>query len=174
MATRDYYGVLGVPRDASIEDIRRAYRAIARQCHPDRAGDNPVASARFEESTEAYHVLSDLIRRRKYDRGFEEVKSVPDLLGRHLLGRRVLEFMIPRASAEPEPGMDFMRVCRVAPTLMREGGTMSIRIGDQEMALDVPLGPVATRWCRLVGLGEPGRNNGMPGDLWIVVLPDNR
>lgn len=173
MATRDYYGVLGVPRDASIEDIRRAYRAIALQCHPDRAGDDPTANARFRETAEAYEVLSDPIRRRKYDRGFEEVESVPDLLGRHPLGQRVLEFMIPRAPAEPEPGMDFLRVCRVAPTLMREGGVVPIRIGDQEVALDVPPGPVATRWCCLAGLGELGRNNGRPGDLWIAVLPNN-
>jgi len=65
---RDYYDVLEVPRDASADDIRRAYRKSALKHHPDRNPDDPEAEARFKEATEAYSVLSDEQRRSTYDR----------------------------------------------------------------------------------------------------------
>ncbi|MDX6646205.1 MAG: curved DNA-binding protein [Miltoncostaeaceae bacterium] len=65
--TRDYYDVLGVPRDASQEDIRRAYRSLARKNHPD-VNKEPGAEARFKDITEARDVLSDPEKRSAYDR----------------------------------------------------------------------------------------------------------
>ena len=59
MAKRDYYEVLGVPRGASVEDIKKAYRKLAMQWHPDRNPDNKDAEAKFKEATEAYEVLHD-------------------------------------------------------------------------------------------------------------------
>ena len=56
---RDYYEVLGVGRDAALPDIKRAYRRLAVQLHPDRNPDNPAAEERFKEASEAYAVLSD-------------------------------------------------------------------------------------------------------------------
>jgi molecular chaperone DnaJ len=69
MATtkRDYYGVLGVPRDASQEAIKKAFRKLAMQYHPDR-NNKPGAEERFKEINEAYEVLSDAERRLAYDR----------------------------------------------------------------------------------------------------------
>ncbi|MGW0425320.1 DnaJ C-terminal domain-containing protein [Streptomyces sp. NPDC003015] len=69
MATsnRDYYDVLGVARDASTEDIQRAYRNLARRWHPDLNKD-PGAEERFKEISEAYEVLSDPDSRARYDR----------------------------------------------------------------------------------------------------------
>lgn len=64
---RDYYDVLGVPRSASDDDLRRAYRSLARQYHPDVNRD-PSASDRFKEINEAYEALSDPDRRAAYDR----------------------------------------------------------------------------------------------------------
>ncbi len=64
---RDYYEVLGVGRQASAEDLKRAFRKIAMDSHPDRNPDDHVAHARFKEASEAYSVLSDPERRRSYD-----------------------------------------------------------------------------------------------------------
>ncbi|KAL3225273.1 hypothetical protein MRX96_025956 [Rhipicephalus microplus] len=64
----DYYNLLEVPRNASPEDIRRAYRRLALRWHPDKNPDNKAeAEARFKEISEAYEVLSDESRRRQYD-----------------------------------------------------------------------------------------------------------
>ena len=68
MAKRDYYEVLGVNRDASEEDIKKAYRKLAMQHHPDRNPDNPKAEDRFKEAKEAYEVLCDADKRAAYDR----------------------------------------------------------------------------------------------------------
>jgi curved DNA-binding protein len=64
---RDYYKVLGVPRTAGAEDIRRAFRKLAREYHPDVAKDKRNAEERFKEINEAYEVLGDPEKRRKYD-----------------------------------------------------------------------------------------------------------
>jgi molecular chaperone DnaJ len=66
VANRDHYAVLGVARDASDDDIRSAYRRLARQYHPDVNGA-PDAAQRFKEITEAYEILSDPQRRQRYD-----------------------------------------------------------------------------------------------------------
>ncbi len=69
MATtkRDYYEVLGIGRNASEDDIRKAYRRLALQYHPDRNPD-PGAAERFKEVKEAYEILSDGDKRSMYDR----------------------------------------------------------------------------------------------------------
>ncbi|MBX6377072.1 MAG: molecular chaperone DnaJ [Clostridia bacterium] len=67
MAARDYYEVLGVRRDATQEEIKRAYRRLARQYHPDVNKDDPQAAERFKEVAEAYQVLSDPEKRARYD-----------------------------------------------------------------------------------------------------------
>ena len=74
MAKRDYYEVLGVSRDAEAAELKKSYRRIAFENHPDRNPDDPAAEERFKEATEAYAVLSDPEKRRAYDRfGFEGV-----------------------------------------------------------------------------------------------------
>ena len=59
MAKKDYYEVLGVPKNASEQDIKKAYRSMAKKYHPDRNKDNPEAEAKFKEVQEANEVLSD-------------------------------------------------------------------------------------------------------------------
>ncbi len=73
---RDYYEVLGVSRDATDEDLKKAYRQLARQYHPDLHPDDPNAEAKFKEITEAYEVLSNSEKRQIYDRyGHEGLDS---------------------------------------------------------------------------------------------------
>src|SRR6202171_4637365 len=64
---KDYYKVLNVPREASSEDIKKAFRKLARQYHPDVAKDKKGAEEKFKEINEAYEVLGDPQNRSKYD-----------------------------------------------------------------------------------------------------------
>ncbi|MDO5681997.1 MAG: molecular chaperone DnaJ [Propionibacteriaceae bacterium] len=64
---KDYYKVLGVPKDASADDIKKAFRKIARANHPDQNPDNAAAEKRFKEASEANSVLSDAKKRKEYD-----------------------------------------------------------------------------------------------------------
>jgi len=68
MPKRDYYEILGVPRDADSKQIKQAYRRLALELHPDRNPDNPEAEEQFKEAAEAYDVLSNPEKREIYDR----------------------------------------------------------------------------------------------------------
>jgi molecular chaperone DnaJ len=68
MAKQDYYAILGVAREASSEDLKKAYRKLAMQYHPDRNPNDKQAEARFKEANEAYDVLKDEQKRAAYDR----------------------------------------------------------------------------------------------------------
>jgi molecular chaperone DnaJ len=67
MAKRDYYEVLGVNKDCSEDDLKKAYRRLAMKWHPDRNPDNPKAEEHFKEAKEAYEILSDTNKRAAYD-----------------------------------------------------------------------------------------------------------
>lgn len=112
MAPRqDYYRALGIPKGASEGEIKRAYRRLARQLHPDVTGDDPRSTEKFKQITEAYEVLSDPKRRRSYDlfgaagssttvdppfAGFAD--AFADVMRRN-----------QRKNAGPEPGVDVER-----------------------------------------------------------------
>ena len=68
MAKRDYYDILGVPKNAEADAIKKAYRKVALKYHPDRNPDNKEAEEKFKEAAEAYEVLSDGDKRARYDR----------------------------------------------------------------------------------------------------------
>src|SRR5688572_21988484 len=66
--SRDYYEILGVSRDADADTIKKAYRKLAMQFHPDKNPGNQEAEERFKEAAEAYNVLSDGDKKARYDR----------------------------------------------------------------------------------------------------------
>lgn len=98
MASRDFYAVLGVPEGASEADIKKAYRKLAKQFHPDANPNDPKAAERFKEISEAHTVLADAEQRAKYDRmrklGAFDTAS-------HRAGAR------PRGGPPPSDEMDF-------------------------------------------------------------------
>ncbi|MGQ0543002.1 MAG: molecular chaperone DnaJ [Blastocatellia bacterium] len=94
MSKRDYYEVLGVPRTAGENEIKRAYRSLAVKFHPDKNPDDPHAEEKFKECAEAYAVLSDSQKRAAYDRfghqavgaggfdpGFSNIEDIFDIFG---------------------------------------------------------------------------------------------
>ncbi|MCA9834813.1 MAG: DnaJ domain-containing protein [Thermomicrobiales bacterium] len=78
VAFKDYYAVLGIPRTASETEIKSAFRAKAREVHPDTHPDDPTAKEKFQEVNEAYEVLSDASKRRMYDRFGEDWQRYRD------------------------------------------------------------------------------------------------
>lgn len=76
MSDRSPYEILGVAPDTDADGLRRAFRAIARTCHPDVAGDDPAAAARFREAREAWELLSDPTRRAEWHAVRAPVKPV--------------------------------------------------------------------------------------------------
>src|SRR5512142_888083 len=67
MEYKDYYQVLGVPKTATQAEIKKAYRRLARQLHPDKNPDDKTAEQRFKEANEAHAVLADPEKRKRYD-----------------------------------------------------------------------------------------------------------
>ena len=67
LSKRDYYDVLGVSKTSTADEIKKAYRKLARQYHPDVNKDNPDAAEKFKECSEAYSVLSEETKRAQYD-----------------------------------------------------------------------------------------------------------
>jgi molecular chaperone DnaJ len=81
-AKRDYYEVLGVSRTADAQEIKKSYRKVAMDCHPDRCPGDKAAEERFKEAAEAYEVLSDGEKRAAYDRfGHEGLRGGPGFSG---------------------------------------------------------------------------------------------
>src|SRR2546425_5683806 len=98
---KDYYATLGVPREASEDDIKKAFRMLARQYHPDVAKDKKAAEEKFKEINEAYEVLGDPQKRKKYDElganwkqgaGFEPPPGWQGRAGRRADGAQSFEF----------------------------------------------------------------------------------
>ncbi len=81
MAKRDYYEILGVGRDASDDELRKAYRKLAHKYHPDKTGGDKEAEEKFKEANEAYAILGDAEKRSKYDRFGHEGLGAQDFEG---------------------------------------------------------------------------------------------
>src|SRR4026208_2512342 len=95
----DYYETLGVPRKASADDTRKAYRKLARKYHPDLNPGDKSSEDRFKTVQEAYDILSDAKRRQMYDQfGFYSDSGFPGAGGYPPGGQ---------GQGRPQPGMDF-------------------------------------------------------------------
>lgn len=98
MASKDLYQVLGVPDSAAPEEIKKAYRRLAKQYHPDANPDNPSAAERFKEVSEAHAVLSDAAKRKQYD----QMRKYGAFTGPRPRGGAA-----PHGAADADTGFDF-------------------------------------------------------------------
>src|SRR6266704_5287481 len=144
MATkRDYYDVLGVRREADEEEIKRAYRRLAMEHHPDRNVGNPEAEDKFKEAAEAYEVLRDPTKRQSYDRyghagleglnvpHFNNAQSVFDLFG-DIFG----DIFDQRMRQGPQRGRDQKVEIELELTEAFTGCTRSITVSREELCGD--------------------------------------
>ncbi|MCI0436717.1 MAG: molecular chaperone DnaJ [Gemmatimonadetes bacterium] len=102
-ATRDYYQILAVPEKASAAEIKKAYRRLAKQYHPDANKNDPNAADRFKEVGEAYAVLSDEKKRAQYD----QMRKLGPFAGFGMGGRGGSTGASPDASSPPGSGFSF-------------------------------------------------------------------
>ncbi|MDP2631749.1 MAG: J domain-containing protein [Candidatus Uhrbacteria bacterium] len=172
MPTETHYDVLGLSRDASAKDIKKAFRRIARGCHPDVVGDNSVARERFERARTAYNVLVDAEKRRLYDRG-TSVRTVSELLTRDPVGIRVREVMRNKAPEEPSPGTDIFTVEKVCSDASSVTVILESRFPLPVSKIDFDLleGSNPPIWARVSGLGPEGKFGADSGNLFVFLMP---
>ena len=189
---RDYYEVLGVPRTATAEDIKRAYRQLARKHHPDLkpAAERAAAAERFKEINEANEVLSDPDKRVKYDALGQNWKSgmdftpppgsrgAPDAAEWEDLGD-VSDFFASlfgrgagrggRGGARITlAGNDVEAESTVTLDELFRGGKRRLQLpGGRTIEVEIPPGVRNGSVLRLAGQGEAGVNGGPPGDLFL-------
>lgn len=199
VAKRDYYDVLGVPRTASAEEIRKAFKKLARKFHPDVKPQDPDAEKKFAEITEAYEVIGDEDKRKKYDQfghAFEGAGGSPfsgfggqgeaafdlnDILGGMFGGgfRGAPGggpgggFGTRRGAPRARRGDDVTAEIIVPFQVAAIGGEHELTVRtasrDERLNLKIPAGLESGRTLRLSGQGNPGANGGKPGDLLVTV-----
>lgn len=182
---RDYYEVLGVDRNASEDEIKQAYRALARKHHPDRNPGDKVAAEKFKEAQEAYDVLGDKEKRAQYDQfgfggppggGFEEFFShrspggggssaqfdLNDLLGGGGLGDFIFGGRGGQSSGRARRPPQAMEANVSIPFLTAAlGGTATFSINQKQLDVKVPEGAEEGKKLRIKGQAPNG------GDLIV-------
>lgn len=181
---RDYYQVLGVPRDASDAEIKRAFRELARQHHPDVNPDNPQAGERFREINEAYAVLSEPESRTRYDRfgaagdasgavGFGAVvdaaqEMIGDVLRRRKAKQRGRDLRYTLEVTFEEAAFGTSKTISV-PDHPLEGGADTGGGRRRQFTVVVPPATKDGAVKCIAGEGEPGRGGASAGDLNVIV-----
>jgi curved DNA-binding protein len=213
---KDYYSTLGVPREASAEEIKKAFRKLARLHHPDVAKDKKTAEAKFKEINEAYEVLGDAEKRRQYDelgaswqergappQGAPRGRTAPDGQEHefHFGGTGFSDFFeqyfsggtrygFPGSSGhgftEAEAGggrarrgsdvegdilvtLEEAMHGTVRPISLQTLDPRTGAVETHSFQVRIPPGATDGRRIRVPGQGEPGRNGGPAGDLYLRV-----
>lgn len=172
---RDYYQVLGIERDANEAELKRAFRRLARELHPDVNDHDPEAEEKFKEAAEAYEVLSDPERRRAYDAyGHEGLRtggfpaggfsSVEDILQAFFGGG--FGFEVRRG---PMRGQDLIHRVEISAIDAMLGAKVHVPSHEGPREIELPPGTQHGTNFALRGHGMPGTNGGPPGDLVIAV-----
>jgi curved DNA-binding protein len=191
----DYYKILGIEKNASEEEIKKAYRKLARKFHPDLNPNDKEAHKRFQQINEANEVLSDPEKRKKYDQygkdwkhaeQFEQARqqrgsSYGDFGSGHADGFETGDFgdfseffqsMFSgggrRERRSGFKGQDYHAELHLK---LRDAATthqQTLTINDKKVRITIPAGVEDEQKIRLKGYGAPGRNGGPAGDLFIT------
>src|SRR3954465_7597149 len=144
---RDYYEVLGVGRDAPLDEIKKAYRQMALKYHPDRNPGDEAAPKRFKEAAEAYEVLSDPEKRQRYDRyghaglngaAFHDFRSADDIMSAFsdIFGGGLFGDFFGNRRSGPRPGPDLMMRLEIDLEEAARGTTKPLDVSRQEVCGD--------------------------------------
>ena len=172
---RDYYLVLGVPRDATEQDIKRAFRELARKHHPDVSGTNSDDGERFREINEAYAVLSDKDTRARYDRwghaddGNSGLSAVVDA------AQEIINDVFRRRRGKVK-GKDVRYTLEITFEEAAFGASKPITIPPsdpaskpREVTVVVAPGVKDGTLKTFRGEGEPGKGGAAAGDLLVMI-----
>ena len=190
MQFRDYYETLGVPRDASHDDVKRAYRRLARKYHPD-VSKEVNAESRFKEVGEAYEVLKDPEKRSAYDRfgkdwqHGQEFRPPPGWEQQFNFGRggfsgasgfsEFFETLFgqgsPHGARRPMRARGGNRSARIEIPLedAYRGATRKVTLDGRTLSVRIPRGITDGQRIRLGGQGGAGAGGGPAGDLLLTV-----
>ena len=180
----DYYQLLGVAEDATAVVVKRAFRALAREHHPDRNPGDPTAEERFKLIQRAYHVLSDPYRRQAYDVARLQplgaldasLWSEPRTSGPRPTFDPLTSLFFGDAPPATERGADAEAQVRLTFDQALRGGRTEVRLADgSTVSLAVPQGVRSGVKVRVRGRGLSGPN-GHRGDLYVTfrVEPTDR
>jgi curved DNA-binding protein len=191
MKYKDYYDTLGVPRDASLDQIKKAYRKLARTHHPDMS-KAPDAEARFKDAAEAYATLKDTAKRAAYDElghpqagaefapppqwrqdfssdgaTFEDL-DLADLLASLGRGQRG-----QASGSMPIRGRDYESTVTITLADARHGSTVNLNLaeatGARMLEVTIPPGVRQDQKLRLRGKGGKGKNGAPDGDIYLHI-----
>lgn len=193
----DYYEVLGVARDASAKDIKKAFRALAQKYHPDNNPGDTTAEGRFKDVNQAYEVLSDPKVRTEYDQArdafargaymgnppgaggqgpqyvrVEDLGDIGDLFGSGGFGG-LGDLFGGRRARGPQPGGDLEAEMNLSFHEAIEGTTRVLTVdgpeGRREVQVKIPAGVNNGARIRLRGQGRPSSSGGPAGNLYVTV-----
>lgn len=195
---RDPYEVLGVARGASQDEIKKAYRALAKKLHPDLNPGDSAIEQRFKEVSSAYDLLSDVERRRQYDSGQINPDGSPrqhnpfrhgyrqDAAGGFDFGESGIDVedlfadLFGRGArrgarrTQPKPrGQDLSYTMRVSFLEAMRGGQHRVSLySGKTLDVALPPGTEDGQRLRLKGQGMPGPAGGVPGDAYVEIHVD--
>ena len=193
---KDYYAELGVDKDADHKTVKKAFRKLAREFHPDTNPGDEASEARIKEINEAYDTIGNKEQRKEYDHaremgyfvggpaGNQQYVRVEDLLGdvgydgtgygggasgQDLFGGFQDLFGAGRRQPQPHKGQDVHGQTTLSFHEALSGPTSEFTVGSNSVKVKIPKGVADGTKVRVTGKGGPGANGGPPGDLYVAV-----